>query len=717
MIQFSLAARESVKTGLAMSLACGCAMALGWSNPYWACIAVAVVSLPTVGESLQKCVQRLWGTVAAGVVALGCLALFPQERWPFVACIAGYVGLCAYRITTSRAVYFWFLSGYVSLLIASAVIGTSAQQAFDTAVLRLQETGLGILSYALVSVFLWPQRSAPDLDAAVKSLLGVQAKSAHLSFALLRGNAPDEPVEKWLGLGDQLLGQLRRRLDAAAMERFSVRELRGWWMQALRALEAMQSALRMWRESFPELRHIDDLDAVIPDLARMQETMRARFLGLQAILEGATPEREAACPWRPDAQRLVALTHLQRAAVLTLFAALARVEATSRNLADGLLALKGRRFGRELPPAAARPGGAHRADADSYAVLARGMAAVWVAAFLWIYIDPPGHLAFVVFVGLFTLMGVLAPQMDWPKFLFVNLVGVGIAAVLYVWVMPTLSRSWEFLALLSGLTAGISYMSWHPRLTALKLAGVVPFIMMTNIQNRQTYDFALFVNNATAMVFGILVAAAMSHFPFTSRPERMFVRVLRRFFRQAESFLSLCADAPPRAGGKRRLGDGLESLRLSAGKLGGWANSVREAELGPGAKARAAALVASLNSIVHAFQLLAEVRANAAQDTEAVSRDFRSWHEALLEAVRHWGRAPRMAASESVALRRLRDAYGASEHGIEVAFGTATEEFSPGDHVGAYRLLGGYRGAHRALLDHAVLSADFDWARWQENRF
>lgn len=715
MIQLSLAARESIKTGLAMSLACGCAMALGWSNPYWACIAVAVVSLPTMGESLQKCVQRLWGTIVAGFVALVCLALFPQERWPFIACIAGYVGLCAYRITTSRAVYFWFLSGYVNLLIAAAILGTSAQQAFNTAVLRLQETGLGILAYALVAVFLWPQRSATDLDSTVKSLLGLQAKIAHLSFARLRDHTGDDTADKLLGLGDQFLVLLRRRLDAAGMEQFTVRRRRVWWLQVIGALEAMQSSLRMWQESFPELEHLD-INAVLPDLAPRQEAMRARFREMEALLDGATPDRKPARPKPPDGQRLDSLSHLQRAAVLTLLTALERVDATSRTLADSLLALRGRRMGSMQLPTAVGAGRSRKADADSYAVLVRGMAAVWMASLLWIIIDPPGHLAFVVFVGLFTLMGVMAPQMDWRKFLFVNLVGVVLAAILYVFVMPGLSRPWEFLALLSGLTAGISYISWHPRLAGLKLAGVVPFIMMTNIQNRQSYDFALFVNNAAAMVSGILVTAALTHIPFPSRPEQMFERVLRRFFRQAESFLSAC-DAPPRRAGKKlRLGDCLASLQDAAGKLGGWVNTVDEKILGADAKARAAALVASLNTIVHSFQLLAEVRANVPGDKEAANEDFNAWHEALRQAVRHWGHGPRTAASESATLARLRNAYGEVAHGIENAFETLTANLPPENYAGTYLVLGGFRGAHRALLGHAELSAAFDWAHWQESR-
>ncbi|WP_300163735.1 FUSC family protein [Solidesulfovibrio sp.] len=717
MSHLPLAVRESIKTGLAMALACGVAMALGWSNPYWVCIAVAVVSLPTVGESLRKCVQRLWGTFVGAGVALLLYGLFAQQRWAFLFGLSAYLGLCAYRITVSRAVYFWFLSGYVCVLIAAAIIGTSPHQAFATAVLRLQETGLGILVYAVVSVFLWPQRGVGGLEATVASLLGVQSRLLHVSFSLLRGKDLEEPVGKWANLADQLLGQLRRRLDAADLEQFEVGEMRGWWRRLLAAFQAMLASLRLWQESFPELRRLD-LDDLLPDLRRVQAALMARMSRLQAVMEGKEPRgRESLVELRLERERLAGLSHLQRASVLTTVAALGRVEAASRALADCLLAVKGR--GADLAPPQTRParGSGRPVDADSFIALLRGLAAVWIASLIWIYVDPPGHTAFVVFVGLFTLMGVMAPQMDWLKFLCVNFIGVVIAAVLYVCVMPSLSGFWEFGLLMFCLTSFIFSISWHPRLTALKLAGVVPFIMMTNIQNHQTYDFALFLNNAAAMLSGILCTAGIFHLPISSRPEKMFLRLRARFFRQAERFLAHREAAPATDRGRERMAAALAAMEATLAKLGGWANSVDYAPLRTDSRQEVAAVLSSLGGIVRCCALLSEAPPVGRAGPGVMDGPFEAWNRAVRIAVGRWGQdVPDAAAARDVG-NALRQEYERLEQAVEEGFETVSNRIPQSQATGLYRLLGSYRGIHRALVDHAALAAAFDWERWRETRF
>ena len=69
--------KEAIKTGLAMALVYGIALRLGWMNPYWAASAIAFISLPTQGQSLNKGVMRLGGTLVGCVVALGLLGVFP----------------------------------------------------------------------------------------------------------------------------------------------------------------------------------------------------------------------------------------------------------------------------------------------------------------------------------------------------------------------------------------------------------------------------------------------------------------------------------------------------------------------------------------------------------------------------------------------------------------------------------------------------------------
>jgi len=144
--------KEAIKTALAMTIAYGIALSMDWDRPYWAGVAVAFISLSTVGQTLNKGALRMLGTLMAFAVSLTVIALFPQERWWFMAALSAWVGYCTYMNAGTRHQYFWFVAGFVSVIICFDA-GT-ATNAFDTALLRAQETGLGILVYTLVTLLI-----------------------------------------------------------------------------------------------------------------------------------------------------------------------------------------------------------------------------------------------------------------------------------------------------------------------------------------------------------------------------------------------------------------------------------------------------------------------------------------------------------------------------------------------------------------------------------
>ena len=84
-MKLSTRTKEAIKAGLAMAIAYGIALAMNWPKPHWAGIAVAIVSLSIVGQSLNKGVMRLLGTLVGAVAALTFVALFPQARWALLA--------------------------------------------------------------------------------------------------------------------------------------------------------------------------------------------------------------------------------------------------------------------------------------------------------------------------------------------------------------------------------------------------------------------------------------------------------------------------------------------------------------------------------------------------------------------------------------------------------------------------------------------------------
>src|SRR5262245_538741 len=165
-------AKGALKTALAMVLAYGVALSMNWHNAYWAGFAVAFCSLSTVGESLNKGLLRLCGTLLGGLVALTLIAMFPQDRWSFLACMTIFIGFCTFMMFGTSRWYFWLVAGVTVPLLALAG-GINAPNDFQAAILRLEETTLGIVSYSLVWLLLWPTTTREAFEAAVRRLVAI----------------------------------------------------------------------------------------------------------------------------------------------------------------------------------------------------------------------------------------------------------------------------------------------------------------------------------------------------------------------------------------------------------------------------------------------------------------------------------------------------------------------------------------------------------------
>ena len=94
----SFRVRESIKTGLAMVVTIGIALRMEFLEPAWAGFAVAMISLDTAGQSLNKAALRMGGTVVAFVASLTFIGLFPQERWAMLLALTPYIGVITYMM-------------------------------------------------------------------------------------------------------------------------------------------------------------------------------------------------------------------------------------------------------------------------------------------------------------------------------------------------------------------------------------------------------------------------------------------------------------------------------------------------------------------------------------------------------------------------------------------------------------------------------------------
>jgi hypothetical protein len=124
-------------------------------NAYWAGTSAALVCQPHLGASLRKGWFRLIGTVVGAVVIVVLTAVFPQNRFGFLAGLALWGGACALVATLLRnfAAYAAALAGFTAAIVASDQLGATGGpngQAFMLAVYRVSEIWIGIVSAGVV---------------------------------------------------------------------------------------------------------------------------------------------------------------------------------------------------------------------------------------------------------------------------------------------------------------------------------------------------------------------------------------------------------------------------------------------------------------------------------------------------------------------------------------------------------------------------------------
>ena len=136
----------------------------GLERPYWAATTVYIVAQGSAGALRAKALWRLAGTFAGASVAVLTVPNLVTAPPLLVLALAAWVGLCvtaSLRDPTPRS-YGFILAGYTAAIIGFPSVDMP-EAIFDTAVLRIQEIGLGIAcAWAMHAIFL-PSPAAPQL--------------------------------------------------------------------------------------------------------------------------------------------------------------------------------------------------------------------------------------------------------------------------------------------------------------------------------------------------------------------------------------------------------------------------------------------------------------------------------------------------------------------------------------------------------------------------
>ena len=722
MISLSTRTKESIKTGLTMTIAYGIALSMDWEKPYWAGFAVAMISLATAGQSLNKAALRMAGTLATTVVALIFIALFAQDRWLFMLSLSAYVGFCTYMMGGAKHKYFWHVCGFVCAVICMSA-GPNSTRAFETAVLRAQETGLGILVYSLVSILIWPVTSRADFEAAAGKLLATQKQlfRSYLDLVSDRREAGEAQALRAQEAQEQTrFGQL---LDAAQTDTYEVWEVRQQWRRYQIHTAELTETMSRWRVSFNEVKALD-LTRLLPNLVAFGAELEERLAQIGRMLASQPPERHpVAMDLAMDTAEIGTLSHFHKAALAVTRSRLQHLELVTRSMFDSLSDIKG--FGQSVSEAdtAPRPRGVFVPDPDRMMWAIRVMVTIWLAYLGLIYIkDFPGGAGFVSMAVPFAMAMATMPQVPIKLLFMPTAMSVIFAGLVHIFVMPQLSSFLGLGLLIFAVTFAICYLFATPRQALGRALGLAMFVTIASISNEQTYSFLKVANTALMWALLFLILIITARVPFSFRPERAFLRQLGRFFRSCEYLMTTMRWDPQRA--PRRLDRWRQAFHTREvstlpRKLGIWVPHIGTKALSGTSTQQIQAVVTSMQGLTYRMQELLEERGNPQAQflVKELQEEIWVWRLRVQETFQ--GLAEDPATGDREAFRsRLDKVMDRLEERIKGTLDTATEEqLRVRDAENFYRLLGAYRGLSEALVNYAGSVDTIDWAQWKEARF
>ena len=164
---------------LGFSLRTWCSLVIGLATAFWVQIdnpllvgvTVMILAQPLRGQALSKAFYRIIGTVVGMGVSIVLVAVWNQQRGPFLGGVALWLAACAFVGSLERDFrsYGALLSGYTVALVAVNCIDTP-QNVFNIAVSRASAITIGVFAVAVVNILSGSPEATHGLANGLKQL-------------------------------------------------------------------------------------------------------------------------------------------------------------------------------------------------------------------------------------------------------------------------------------------------------------------------------------------------------------------------------------------------------------------------------------------------------------------------------------------------------------------------------------------------------------------
>ncbi|MGF1759765.1 FUSC family protein [Photobacterium sagamiensis] len=737
----------ATKVALSLTLAFLIPLALGW--PQASTAATTVMLIASTGsrrESLAKGTLRILGTLVGAVIGLLLVGLFAQDRLLYMLTVSIVISFVFYiRNAYKQDPTLFMLTGVMILMMSN---GGDAGGAFIYGVDRAYMTMFGVVVYTLVGIFVFPTKTEQNLRMLAAELGALQLKlfkrlsnqvstmpqsEIHESHnqsdedieaanevtgtTESAGNIETEPTEE--GLVQQLYAAqnaLEQRYSAISAECSDVSAYKKEWDLALYYYKKVTQLLIFVAQS-KDLASID-IPSFITNYHDTIYKIEDLFASVEAGWGEKNSERNALeHKVSYDVEALNSCSHLQKGSLITLGYILNSLHETLSRLTATVYCIDsvtGRVSFKETVPKT--PGRFLWWDAENAKTAIKVFVTYWVAGILWIYFNPPGGYSFVIFSTIF--VSVLSYIPVHPVLLLVLFTfGFLFAVPSYVFILPQLSLGVELGAFIFIYTF-IGFYLFKGPITIFFLIGL--FIL--GIDNTMTYHFGIILTIILLFYLVVLMIIVSYYFPFSSRPEHLFLVMRERFFRHVCGLLRVQQLSDPSAVNRLHRSLHLVTMNVTVKKLILWSGKVNQktiTQASPEALVEFAKgcnlLCNHLNTFVSADQMLkTNVLVNQARATYV---SVTKGDQVLAQMAKSLTGGRRQEALNDVFHAYSID-YESTEEKLESFFNSLSlNDYSDSEIAGFYILLNLNKNVYQAMNQCKVAYEDVNWVNLRQMKF
>nr|WP_234455529.1 FUSC family protein [Kosakonia sp. LAM2021] len=519
----------SAKSFAAAMLAYYIALSIGLEKPSWAIITVYIVSQTSVGASLSRSVYRLAGTIVGAGATVLIVPTFVNTPIFCSVILTGWITFCLYLSLLERTprAYAFVLAGYTASLIGFPAVFHPGE-IFDTAIVRVQEIGIGIFCAALIHRYVLPKRISGLFNSKIAQTLD----SARQMLAdTLAGSANEAAANLKLALALQFLQGLSHHIPYDFAFSAPVRHAR----KALH--DKLARLLIVSGELHDRLLMVTALSADIQTLLEaVQSWLAGEESAKRKITGQALAERSAALTKQlAGAEALTFETALQMNLVRHLHDAIILLLQCER-LADALAQAKPAQLPAEDKPA---KGYVFHRDSLSAARTALGAFVIILSGCL-IWIDtawPDGATAVSILGVCCTLFGSFdTPAPHIVKYMIGSAWGVMISLLYSFALLPAVTEFSVLVAVLAPAYLLAGSLQARPATTFMAMGITLTLPILCELGAHYSGDFAVAVNTAIALFaatgFAVITMSLLQTVQADAAIERL-LRACRRDVRRS----------------------------------------------------------------------------------------------------------------------------------------------------------------------------------------